>query len=121
MVAPLFRSVDVLLFLVMMMIVGFTYKLKDDEHARVREVKKLSQKIATQENSLQQLRAQWALLTQPERIEKLVKRYNNVLHLETMEPSQIVNVEDLPNAFTIKKAEGGLPLKKSSSQETRPR
>lgn len=94
--APMFRSFNMLMLLILIGVMAWTFKVKHDSrevHARVVE---LEQQIKAQEIEIDLFRSDWSLLTSPSRLEKLAERYNAQLGLAPMEPSQLADENNLP-------------------------
>ena len=49
-----------------------------------------------QNEQLKLLRAEWSLLNDPGRLQRLVERYNDHLNLQPLEVEQITRIEDVP-------------------------
>lgn len=56
------------------------------------ELDKISQSLRKEDENLRVLQAEWSYLNQPDRLEKLSKKY---LHLEPLKGSQFTKTEDL--------------------------
>ncbi|WP_455478175.1 cell division protein FtsL [Bartonella sp. B10] len=91
-----FRTLDIILVIVIICTTGFTYKVKYDVKKRVNEVSRLEREIAEEKNMVSLLRAEWAVMIEPSRMQRLAKRYQKELNLEIIEPHQIVELEDIP-------------------------
>jgi hypothetical protein len=65
------------------------YETQDEQH----EIRRLTAELAEEQDAIQVLRAEWSLLNQPERLEKLVARHTQ---LQPLAPAQIVTMADLP-------------------------
>jgi len=96
----LFRTSDVILIAVMLSAAAFTYKTKHDAEAMMERIGKLETKIQLEKDSIDVLKADWSLFTQPGRLQKLAEAYNSELGLEVTKPQQIVNFSAL----------GGIPF-----------
>lgn len=76
---------------------AFTYKIKQDAEDRLATVHSIEREISFEEDSLDLLKADWSLLTQPSRLQKLAKIYENELALEPTGAHQIVGLDELPS------------------------
>ncbi|WP_455481622.1 cell division protein FtsL [Bartonella sp. B35(2025)] len=92
----IFRTLDIILWMVMICMAGFTYKVKYDVQKRINEVGRLEREIAAEKNMVNLLHAEWAVMIEPSRMQKLAKRYQKELNLEMIQPRQIVGLEDIP-------------------------
>lgn len=82
----------VLLFLVAVICFGL-YAVKYDSQQTERTVARLKREIAAEYEELRVLQAEWALRTEPGRLQRLTEKY---LDLGPVHASQIVSLTDLP-------------------------
>jgi len=94
--SKLFRKTDALLICVMVAAAAFTYKTKHDAEAMLSEVRRLENQIRFEEDTMTVLRADWSLLTQPSRLQKLAETYKEQLGLGPVETTQIGDLAGLP-------------------------
>lgn len=90
------RPLDVFLILVMVAAASVTYTIKYSAEATLDEVRKLDDQIALEENNIDLLKADEALLTQPARLARLASFYAAELELAPAEPEQIATLDQLP-------------------------
>lgn len=90
------RSLDIVLIVVMTAAATVTYTIKHQAENKLEEVRKLEAGIKLEEDTIDLLRADWALLTQPNRLEKLVGVYQKDLQLAPTDPTQLARPEELP-------------------------
>lgn len=81
---------------VMVSAAAFTYVTKHDAEAELGKLRKLEASIRFEEESIDVLRADWSLLKQPARLQRLSDVYHSELHLVPLEAHQIADIEDLP-------------------------
>lgn len=93
----MFRTSDIVLIAVMVSAAAFTYKIKQDAEDRLATVHKIERQIRFEEDTLDLLKADWSLLTQPSRLQKLAEIYQAELTLRPIEPHQIVDLDELPS------------------------
>ncbi|WP_457938108.1 cell division protein FtsL [Mesorhizobium sp. 10J20-29] len=93
----MFRTSDIVLIAVMVSAAAVTYKIKQDAEDRLAIVHKIEREIRFEEDTLDLLKADWSLLTQPSRLQKLSEIYQSELALQPIEPHQIVGLEELPS------------------------
>ena len=77
------------------------YQMKYDNRDLHKKVAEIEKEIVKEKDAIKILRAEWSLLAQPSRIEKLSEKY---LDLTLMEPAQIwreAELEHLPRADGI--------------------
>jgi hypothetical protein len=92
-----FRTSDIVLIAIMVSAAAFTYKTKHEAETRRDEVRKIEAQIKLEEDTITLLKADWSLLTQPSRLQKLAETYHNQLELQPVEAHQIVGLEQLPS------------------------
>lgn len=90
------RTLDIVLIVVMTAAATVTYTIKHQAENKLEEVRKLEAEIKLEEDTIDLLRADWALLTQPNRLEKLVGLYQQDLQLAPTASTQIARPEELP-------------------------
>jgi len=84
------------LIAVMVAAAAFTYKTKHDAEDKYSEVRKLEAAIRYEEDSIDVLKADWSLLIQPARLQRLVETFGEQLKLQPVDPHQIVELGNLP-------------------------
>ncbi len=92
----MFRTTDIVLIVVMLTAAGFTYKTKHDAENRLSEIRRIEAQIRFEEDSMNVLKADWSLLTQPSRLQRLSEVYAEQLDLVPLQPWQIGALSDLP-------------------------
>lgn len=93
----MFRTSDTVLIAVMVAAAAFTYKTKHDAEDKYAEARKLESAIRYEEDSIDVLKADWSLLTQPARLQRLAEGFAEQLKLQPVDPHQIVELKDLPD------------------------
>jgi hypothetical protein len=91
-----FRTSDILLIGVMVAAAAFTYNTKHKVEDQLAQVRKLEAEIRFEQDSMDLLKADWSLLTQPSRLQRLTQTYEAELKLKPVEASQIGGIDDLP-------------------------
>jgi hypothetical protein len=91
-----FRTSDIVLIAVMVSAAAFTYNTKRKVEDQLAEVHRIEGEIKFEQDSMDLLKADWSLLTQPSRLEKLADIYQAELQLQPVDASQIGSLEDLP-------------------------
>ena len=92
----MFRTSDIVLIAVMVSAAAFTYKTKHEAEDRLSAIHKIEAQIRFEEDTIDLLKADWSLLTQPSRLQKLSEIYAAELQLQPIEPHQFVGLDDLP-------------------------
>lgn len=90
------RTLDIVLIVVMTGAATVTYTIKHQTENKLEEVRKLEAGIRLEEDTMDLLRADWSLLTQPNRLEGLVTAYQSDLNLVPTDSTQIARPEELP-------------------------
>jgi hypothetical protein len=91
-----FRTSDIVLIAVMVSAAAFTYNTKRKVEDQLAEVRRIESHIRYEQDSIDLLNADWSLLTQPSRLQKLADIYQAELGLQPVEASQIGSLDDLP-------------------------
>ncbi|MCZ2204067.1 cell division protein FtsL [Bartonella sp. A05] len=91
-----FRTLDMVLVVVMIGMAGITYKIKYDVQKQISEVRNLEQAIAAEKNMVNLFHAEWAVMIEPSRMEVLAVHYKKELGLEIIQPRQVVELKDIP-------------------------
>ncbi len=92
----MFRTLDMALVVVMIAAAAMTYKIKHDAEDRLAEIRKLREAIAQEEETIDVLKADWSILTQPARLQALADQYQDQLGLQQLAARAIVGAGDLP-------------------------
>lgn len=92
----MFRKTDVVLIAVMVGAAAFTYTTKHGAEAEYSKLRRLQAAIRFEEETIDVLKADWSLLTQPSRLQKLAEIYHDELHLVPVEAHQIGEISELP-------------------------
>lgn len=92
----MFRTTDIVLIGVMVAGAAFTYNTKHRVETQLAEVRRIESHIRFEEDTLTILKAEWSLLTQPLRLQKLTDIYGEELELAPLDARQIVGIDELP-------------------------
>ncbi|MDR5009177.1 cell division protein FtsL [Agrobacterium tumefaciens] len=90
------RTFDVVLMGVMVAAAVVTYSIKHKTDLKLEQVRKLETEIKLEKDTIDLLRADWALLTQPNRLHRLVNAYQDELGLSPTLPTQLAQPRELP-------------------------
>ena len=103
------RTLDIILIAVMLVAATVTYKIKHDAEKQVVEIKKIQRQIAFEKDTINLLKADWSLMTQPNRLQRLSDIYQSQLKLQPVDVTQIGLFDDIPmkQADDIEKLIGG--------------
>lgn len=90
------RSLSILLALAAIGAAGVVFEEKRQASKEARDVAKLKRKIDAEQEKISELKAEWSLLDQPARLQKIVELHPDVLPLEVMKTEQIGTIDDVP-------------------------
>jgi hypothetical protein len=90
------RIFNFLLLALMIVGAGVTYDMKHKAEVAAERVAKLEADIARERDSIALLRAEWAMLTQPGRLQDVIEKYNAYFKLEPFSPKQLASIDDIP-------------------------
>ncbi|TIR97465.1 MAG: hypothetical protein E5X13_24330, partial [Mesorhizobium sp.] len=85
----------IVLIAVMVSAAALTYKTKREAEDQLAAVQKLQAQIRYEEDTIDLLKADWSLLTQPARLQKLAEIYKSQLGLEPLNAHQILSSQPL--------------------------
>lgn len=92
----LFRTTDMVLIAIMVGAAAFTYKVKQEAGRELSALRQIEAQIRLEEDSIDLLKADWSLLTQPKRLQQLSETFGEDLKLQPVEPTQYVRLSELP-------------------------
>ncbi|MAW85832.1 MAG: hypothetical protein CMJ42_04795 [Phyllobacteriaceae bacterium] len=92
----MFRTFDMILIAAMVAAAAFTYQTKHEAESVKRSIHALNEKIRHERDTIDILEADWALLTQPSRIQVMADKFAGELGLETFDPTQVGDVASIP-------------------------
>jgi cell division protein FtsL len=87
------RLFNLLMILALLGSAGYAYTIKYETSFGAEQIAKTKLEIRQEQDAIGRLRAEWAYLTRPERVQKLSERY---LDLEPLALSQIDSLAGLP-------------------------
>src|SRR5262245_56020969 len=88
------RLVNILVIAALILAASFVYKIKFDSTLQAERVAKLRSELRRERNAIAVLRAEWARLDTPGRIQGLADRH---LALQPVKPAQFDKLERLPD------------------------
>lgn len=92
----MFRKTDIVLIVMMVSAAAFTYKTKHEAENQLAEVRRLQNQINFEKDSIDVLHADWSLLTQPARMQRLADAFQEDLQLYPIQPYQFATISELP-------------------------
>lgn len=90
------RTLDIVMIAMLIAGAGYTFKVKHDAEQAVARVESLETRIRLEREAIDILKADWSLLTSPDRLEALIARHREELGLEPLSPRQIVTLDKIP-------------------------
>ncbi|MFS8111744.1 hypothetical protein QD460_08480 [Rhizobium jaguaris] len=90
------RTFDIVLIGVMTAMASVTYTIKHRAELKLEEVHRLESEIKLEKDTIELLKADWALVVQPNRLERLVNNYSSELKLAPTLSTAIVQPNELP-------------------------
>ena len=78
------RTLDIIMIGVLIAGAGYTFKVKHDAERAVERVESLETRIRLEREAIEILKADWSLLTSPDRLEALIKRHQQELGLQEL-------------------------------------
>lgn len=90
------KTFDIVLIGVMTAMASVTYTIKHHAELKLEEVRRLESEIKLERDTIDLLKADWALVSQPNRLERLVNTYNSELQLQPTLSTAIVQPSELP-------------------------
>jgi hypothetical protein len=87
------RLINVVVIAVLIFAAAYVYKIKFDSTLQAERVAKLHDAIRKERNAIAALRAEWARLETPARIQGLAERH---LKLQEAKPTQFESLDNLP-------------------------
>ena len=90
------RTFDFVLIGVMTAAAAVTYTIKHRAELKLEEVHRLESEIKLEKDTIELLKADWALQSQPNRLERLVNTYNDELKLQPTDSTALVHARELP-------------------------
>ncbi len=92
----MFKTFDAIMVGAMVTAATVTYQIKHHAEEKLEEVRRLEAEIRLEKDTIDLLKADWALLSQPNRLERLIAVYSNELKLEPTQPTQLARSTELP-------------------------
>ena len=92
----MFKTFDMILIGAMVAAAAVTYQTKHSTETTIREIRKVEQQIRFEQETIDVLNADWALLTQPSRMQTMADSFEGQLELKPLEPGQIAEIDKLP-------------------------
>ncbi|MBC9209678.1 hypothetical protein IBL26_22760, partial [Roseomonas aerophila] len=100
----MFRPLTVIAITAFCVVGWNVYRAEDSARQLDREARELTRKIDQARERTQVLRAEWALLNEPERLRQVAQKH---LPLETMTPTQFVRLQELDRRMPVAVAFAG--------------
>jgi len=94
------RIIHFLVIGLMVFAAAYVYRIKMESTSRVERVLRLHTEIRQQRNAIAMLRAQWARLDAPRRLQGLAERHLDLKPVNATQFDQLKNLPDRPPNFT---------------------
>ncbi|WP_336740891.1 cell division protein FtsL [Aureimonas altamirensis] len=91
------KTLDIILVAIMLCAATWTFSVKHEAESIEERLRKVDAEIAMERETISLLEADWSLLNQPYRLQRLADIFADDLNLKTISPTQIVGPEDLPS------------------------
>lgn len=92
----MFRTTDIVLIAVMIGTAAVTYRIKQSAESELEHITRIRTQIRLEHDTINLLQADWSLLSQPKRLQKLVELYQPQLNLQPTTAEQIITLDQLP-------------------------
>ena len=89
------RWFDAALVMMIVMAASITFWIKHDSRRIAAEIEALERRVAGERTAIELQRAEWSLLTQPDRLQALTEAHGEQLGLEPIDADQFVTLEEL--------------------------
>lgn len=90
------RTFDLVLVGAMIAAATLTYQIKHSAEEKLSDVRELQAEIKLQEETIDLLEADWSLLNQPSRLQRLSTAFETELGLKPIESTQMATPDELP-------------------------
>ena len=90
------RKIDFLLVCLLLVVATATYVVKYGSEIEYNNISRLERDIEVEKEAIDILKANWSLLTDPARIQKLSERHGGELELETLKSNQTISFDQIP-------------------------
>ncbi|MGV8938810.1 MAG: cell division protein FtsL [Allorhizobium sp.] len=90
------KTFDVIMIAAMAGAATVTYQIKHHAENKQEEVHRLENEIRLEQDTIELLKADWALLTQPNRLERITRVYASELKLQPTASTQLAKPVELP-------------------------
>lgn len=90
------KTIDIILVALMVSAAAWTFKVKYEAEALEAQVVAFDRKAQLERETISLLDADWSLLNQPDRLQRLAEAFKADLALEPLTPQQIIEPNELP-------------------------
>ncbi|GIL01069.1 MAG: hypothetical protein BroJett030_09680 [Alphaproteobacteria bacterium] len=90
------RTLDIAMIVALIAGATWTFKVKYDSEVALQELTRLERRLQIEREAIEILKADWSLLTSPDRLERLAARYRDDLRLEPARPEQVAGWGEVP-------------------------
>lgn len=93
--APIKRALDLVLLVGLIVVVAWTFQVKQESQEALERVAELEKQIAAEKTEIDLLKSDWSLLTNPARLQELFERYSQELDLAPIDAMQLADGDAL--------------------------
>jgi len=90
------KTIDIVLIAVMISAAAWTFKIKYEAELIDDQIQVTERKATLERETISLLEADWSLLNQPDRLQRLAEAFKADLALEPLKPEQIIEPDELP-------------------------
>ena len=92
----MFRTLDIIMIGALIAGAAWTFKVKYDAEIAKQGLVKLEKRLQIEREAIDILKADWSLLTSPDRLENLATRYHDDLQIDPASPEQVGAFDEIP-------------------------
>lgn len=92
----MWRLINIAMLAVVIAAATWTYSIKHKADEQLAEIRSLERKIALERETIELLKADWAHLSNPARLQELIEKYAEELGLDATAADQIISLSELP-------------------------
>ncbi|WP_341760349.1 cell division protein FtsL [Candidatus Endowatersipora endosymbiont of Watersipora subatra] len=100
------RVTHILMMGSVLIVTIWTYGIKHESKQSAKTLVRLRGELAKQNTKISLLEADWAIMTNPDRLEKIAKKFQSQLQLQAIQSNQIIQLDELASFFSIVKNKG---------------
>lgn len=90
------RILNIVLLLALVGTAAYVFHVKKSAEHEAERIEMLKDRIASEKQRISELHAEWSVLDDPARLQRLVDRHQQVLQLHPLSARQITTIADIP-------------------------